>query len=190
MKQLKKRLIRLRVVPRFSDGTLRLHQELETRLANFVGKEAALVFSTGMQANLGAISSLIGPNDVVVCDKENHASILVDACRLQISTFKRFRHNDMKHLDTVLKNISEESGKLVIVDGLYSMSGEIAPLDQIVAICKKHGARLYVDDAHAVGVLGSGRGAAAHFNLTQDVDLIMGTFSKSFASIGGFVAGD
>ena len=151
---------------RFLNGTLRLHQELETRLANFVGKEAALVFSTGMQANLGAISSLIGPNDVVVCDKENHASI-VDACRLGLGTFKRFRHNDMKHLDTVLKNISEESGKLVIVDGLYSMSGEIAPLDQIVAICKKHGARLYVDDAHAVGVLGNGRGAAAHFNLTD-----------------------
>ncbi len=174
---------------RFLNGTLRLHHELEARLANFVGKEAALVFSTGMQANLGAISSLIGPNDYVICDKENHASI-VDACRLGFGTFKRFRHNDMKHLETVLKSVPEDGGKMVIVDGLYSMSGEIAPLDQIVAICKKYGARIYVDDAHAVGVLGNGRGAAAHFGLTDQVDLIMGTFSKSFASIGGFVAGD
>lgn len=174
---------------RFLNGTLRLHQELEARLANFVGKEAALVFSTGMQANLGAISSLIGPNDYVICDKENHASI-IDACRLGLGAFKRFRHNDMKHLDTVLGNVPDGAGKLVIVDGLFSMSGEIAPLDQIVRLCKKHGARLYVDDAHAVGVLGNGRGTAAHFNLTPEVDLMMGTFSKSFASIGGFVAGD
>jgi 8-amino-7-oxononanoate synthase len=174
---------------RFLNGTLRLHHELEERLANFVGKEAALVFSTGMQANLGAISSLIGPNDYVICDKENHASI-VDACRLGFGTFKRFRHNDMKHLDTVLKSVPQDAGKMVVVDGLYSMSGEVAPLDQIVAVCKKHGARIYVDDAHAVGVLGNGRGAAAHFGLTDQVDLIMGTFSKSFASIGGFVAGD
>ncbi len=174
---------------RFLNGTLRLHHELEERLANFVGKEACLVFSTGMQANLGAISSLIGPTDYVICDKENHASI-VDACRLGFGTFKRFRHNDMKHLETVLKGVPEDAGKLVIVDGLYSMSGEIAPLDKIVAICKQYGARLYVDDAHAVGVLGNGRGSAAHFGLTEQVDLIMGTFSKSFASIGGFVAGD
>lgn len=174
---------------RFLNGTLRLHHELEERLANFVGKEACLVFSTGMQANLGAISSLIGPTDYVICDKENHASI-VDACRLGFGTFKRFRHNDMKHLETVLKGVPDDAGKLVIVDGLYSMSGEIAPLDKIVAICKQYGARLYVDDAHAVGVLGNGRGSAAHFGLTEQVDLIMGTFSKSFASIGGFVAGD
>jgi 8-amino-7-oxononanoate synthase len=151
---------------RFLNGTLRLHHELEERLANFVGKEACLVFSTGMQANLGAISSLIGPTDYVICDKENHASI-VDACRLGFGTFKRFRHNDMKHLETVLKGVPEDAGKLVIVDGLYSMSGEIAPLDKIVAICKQYGARLYVDDAHAVGVLGNGRGSAAHFGLSR-----------------------
>lgn len=173
---------------RFLNGTLRLHQELEARLAAFVGKEAALVFSTGMQANLGAISALIGPKDCVIIDKESHASI-VDGCRLGLGTIKRFRHNDMKHLKHLLSQAPEEAGRLVIVDGVYSMGGDIAPLDKIAPICRRYGARLYVDDAHSLGVLGGGRGTAVHFGLTDEVDLIMGTFSKSFASIGGFVAG-
>lgn len=173
---------------RFLNGTLRLHMELEERLAAFVGKEAALVFSTGMQANLGAISCLLGPNDYVIIDKANHASI-VDGCRLGEGQIKRFRHNDMNHLEMILSRIPANAGKLVVVDGVYSMEGDIAPLDQIVPICQRHGARIYVDDAHSLGVLGKGRGTAAHFGLTPQVDLIMGTFSKSFASIGGFVAG-
>lgn len=173
---------------RFLNGTLRLHTELEERLAAFVGKEAALVFSTGMQANLGAISSLLFEGDYVVIDKASHASI-VDGCRLGLGEVKRFRHNDMTHLDHVLSRLPASAGKLVVIDGVYSMEGDIAPLDQIVPICQKYGARLYVDDAHSTGVLGKGRGTAAHFGLTDQVDLIMSTFSKSFASIGGFVAG-
>ncbi len=174
---------------RFLNGTLRLHQELEARLAAFVGKEAALVFSTGMQTNLGTISALIGRNDYVIIDRECHASI-VDGCRLGMGSIKRFRHSDMDHLERILSQLPDSAGRLVIVDGVYSMGGDIAPLDQIVPLCKKYGARLYVDDAHSLGVLGNGRGTAVHFGLTQDVDLIMGTFSKSFASIGGFIAGD
>lgn len=174
---------------RFLNGTLRLHQELEERLAAFVGKEKALVFSTGMSVNLGVISALVGPNDFVICDKENHASI-VDGCRLSLGTMKRFRHNNIQHLDSVLSKLPSEAGKLVVVDGVFSMSGDIAALDEIAPVCQKYGARLYVDDAHGLGVLGGGRGTAAHFGLTDQVDLIMGTFSKSFASIGGFVAGD
>lgn len=174
---------------RFLNGTLRLHLELEERLANFVGKEAALVFSTGMQVNLGVISALVGPNDYVIIDKDNHASI-VDGCRLSMGQMKRFRHSDMNHLDRVLSGLPDDAGKMVVIDGVYSMGGDIAPLPEIVKICKKYGARIYVDDAHSLGVLGNGRGTAAHFGLTSDVDLIMGTFSKSFASVGGFIAGD
>lgn len=174
---------------RFLNGTLRLHQELEARLAAFVGKEAALVFSTGMQTNLGAISALVGRNDYVIIDRESHASI-VDGCRLGKGTIKRFKHNDMGHLERILSQIPDSAGRLVIVDGVYSMGGDIAPLNEIVPLCKKYDARLYVDDAHSLGVLGNGRGTAVHFGMTQDVDLIMGTFSKSFASIGGFIAGD
>jgi 8-amino-7-oxononanoate synthase len=174
---------------RFLNGTLRLHQELEERLAAFVGKEAALVFSTGMQVNLGAISALVGPKDYVIMDKDNHASI-VDACRLSLGRMKRFRHNDMNHLERVLAGLPEECGKLVVVDGVFSMGGDIAKLPEIVSLSKQYGARIYVDDAHSLGVLGNCRGTAAHFGLTDEVDLIMGTFSKSFASIGGFIAGD
>jgi 8-amino-7-oxononanoate synthase len=174
---------------RFLNGTLRLHQELERRLAAFVGKEAALVFSTGMQTNLGSISALVGRSDFVIIDRDCHASI-VDGCRLGLGKIKRFRHNDMQHLERILSELPDSAGRMVIVDGVFSMGGDIAPLDKIVPICKKYGARLYVDDAHSLGVLGNGRGTAAHFGLTDDVDLIMGTFSKSFASIGGFVAGD
>lgn len=174
---------------RFLNGTLELHEQLEHELAEFVGKQAALVFSTGMQANLGAISALITRSDVVVLDKEDHASI-VDGARLGWGDVKRFRHNDLVDLERVLSAIPERSGRLVVVDGLYSMGGDIVPLPDLVPVCKKYGARLMLDDAHAIGVLGRGRGTAAHFNMTADVDLIMSTFSKSFASLGGFVAGD
>lgn len=174
---------------RFLNGTLKLHIDLEERLAAFVGKEAALVFSTGMQANLGAISSLIGRNDIVVTDKDDHASI-VDACRLGMGEIKRYVHGDLEQLDRILDKIPEENGVMVVVDGVFSMGGDIVDLPRLVEICKKHRARLYVDDAHSLGVLGGGRGTAWHFGLTKDVDLIMGTFSKSFASLGGFVAGD
>jgi 8-amino-7-oxononanoate synthase len=174
---------------RYLNGTLRLHREVEERLASFVGKEAGLVFSTGMQANLGALSALVGPDDYVILDKENHASI-VDGVRLSLGKMKRYRHNDMRHLERILSGIPDNAGKLVVVDGVFSMGGDIAPLDEIVPLCKQYGARLYVDDAHSLGVLGNGRGTAAHFGLIDEVDVIMGTFSKSFASIGGFVAGD
>jgi len=174
---------------RFLNGTLGLHLELERRLATFVGKEAALVFSTGMQVNLGAISAVVGSGDYVIIDKDNHASI-VDGCRLSLGKMRRYRHGDLSHLERVLNQIPEEAGKMVVVDGVFSMGGDIVDLPNIVTLCKKYGARLYVDDAHSLGVLGKGRGTAAHFGLTDDVDLIMGTFSKSFASIGGFIAGD
>ncbi|MGB3713770.1 MAG: pyridoxal phosphate-dependent aminotransferase family protein [Candidatus Promineifilaceae bacterium] len=174
---------------RFLNGTLRLHEELEERLAAFVGKESALVFSTGMQVNLGAISALVGPNDYVIIDKDNHASI-VDGCRLGQGKMRRFRHNDLDHLERIFKKLPTDAGRMVIVDGVFSMGGDIVNLPELVPLCKKYGARIYVDDAHSLGVLGNGRGTAAHFGLTDDVDLIMGTFSKSFASVGGFIAGD
>ncbi len=173
---------------RFVNGSLDLHEELEAELAEFVGKEAALVFATGMQVNLGTISALVGRGDTVILDKYDHASI-VDGARLGWGETKRFRHNDMEDLEHVLASIPEERGKLVVVDGLYSMEGDIAFLPEIVPLCKRYGARLMVDDAHSIGVLGKGRGTAAHFGLTDEVDLIMGTFSKSLASIGGFIAG-
>ncbi len=174
---------------RFLNGTLELHEQLERELADWVGKPEALVFSTGMQVNLGTISALVGRQDVVVLDREDHASI-VDGARLGWGQVKRFRHNDIADLERVLKSLPDKSGKLVVVDGLFSMEGDIAPLPEIVPLCKQYGARLMVDDAHAIGVLGEGRGTAAHFGLTDDVDLIMGTFSKSLASLGGFIAGD
>lgn len=174
---------------RFLNGTLALHNELEERLARFVGKEKALVFSTGYQTNLGVLSALIGRGDVIIGDKENHAS-LVDGSRLALGRLLRFRHNDMEDLERALRACPSKAGRLVVVDGVFSMSGEIAPLPEIIPLCQKYGARLMVDDAHGVGVVGQGRGTAAHFGVTEDVDLIMGTFSKSFASIGGFIAGE
>jgi 8-amino-7-oxononanoate synthase len=174
---------------RFLNGTLELHEQLEHELAQWVGKEAALVFSTGMQTNLGVISALVMRGDVILLDKEDHAS-LVDGARLALGETRRFRHNDMADLERVLKAVGSEKGKLVIVDGLYSMGGDLAPLPEIVALCKKYGARLMVDDAHGLGVMGGGRGTSAHFGVTEQVDLIMSTFSKSFASLGGFIAGD
>jgi 8-amino-7-oxononanoate synthase len=174
---------------RFLNGTLALHGELERRLALFVGKEKALVFSTGYQANLGVLSALIGRSDIVVCDKEDHAS-LIDGCRLALGRMARFRHNNAADLDRVLAACPPDAGKLVVVDGVFSMSGEIVSLPDILAVCRKHAARLLVDDAHGVGVLGGGRGTATHFGVIDKVDLVVGTFSKAFASIGGFVAGD
>lgn len=174
---------------RFLNGTLEMHEELERQLADWVGKEAALVFSTGMQVNLGTISALIGRGDFVVMDRDDHASI-VDGARLSYGESKRFRHNDMEDLERVLSGLPEDRGKLVVVDGLFSMEGDLADLPAIVELCKEYGARLMVDDAHAMGVMGEGRGTAAHFGLTDEVDLIMSTFSKSFASLGGFIAGD
>lgn len=174
---------------RFLNGTLEMHLELEEELADWVGKDRALVFSTGMQVNLGVISALVGRNDVVVLDKDDHASIY-DGARLGWGEIKRFKHNDMADFERVLAEIPADKGQLVVVDGLYSMEGDIAPLPEMIPICRKYGARLMVDDAHAMGVLGGGRGTAAHFGLTDEVDLIMSTFSKSFASLGGFIAGE
>lgn len=174
---------------RFLNGTLALHKEAEARLANYVGKEAALVFSTGYQVNLGVISCLVGRGEVVIADKDDHASI-VDGCMLALGELRRFSHNDLGHLDRVLSNLEPEVGRMVVVDGVYSMGGDLAPLPELVKICQRHKARLMVDDAHSIGVMGGGRGTAAHFGVTDQVDLIMGTFSKSFASLGGFIAGD
>jgi 8-amino-7-oxononanoate synthase len=174
---------------RFLNGTLEMHEQLERELAEWVGKPAALIFSTGMQVNLGTISALVGKGDIVILDKDDHASI-VDGARLSGGEIQRFRHNDIDHLERVLKSLPEDKGKLLIVDGLFSMEGDIAPLPDILPLCRKYGVRLMVDDAHAMGVLGKGHGTAAHFGMTTEVDLIMSTFSKSFASLGGFIAGD
>ena len=174
---------------RFLNGTLLMHEQLEEELAHWVGKPAALVFSTGYQTNLGAISALVGRRDYAVLDKDDHACI-VDGARLSYGEMKRFRHNDVEDMARVLSRLPDDAGKLVIVDGLFSMEGDIAPLPEMIPLVKQYGARLMVDDAHAMGVLGGGRGTAAHFGVTDDVDLIMSTFSKSFASLGGFIAGD
>ena len=174
---------------RFLNGTLELHLELDRRLAKFVGKEAALVFPTGYQTNVGTITALVQKGDYVIIDKDDHASI-VDGCLMCRGEMKRFRHNSVDSLEEVLSKLPADAGKLVVVDGVYSMGGDIAPLPEVVEICKRYNARIMVDDAHGLGVTGGGRGTAAHFGLTDQVDLIMGTFSKSFASIGGFIAGD
>jgi 8-amino-7-oxononanoate synthase len=173
---------------RFLNGTLDLHEQLETKLAEFFGKDAALVFSTGYQANLGMISCLIGRNDVVFVDKLDHASI-VDGAKMAFGETERFNHCDYAQLERKLQRHTDR-GTMIIVDGVFSMEGDIADLPTLVKVAQKHGAALAVDDAHSVGVLGPrGEGTAAHFGLTNDVDLIVGTFSKSLASIGGFVAG-
>jgi len=174
---------------RFLNGTLALHEQLEHELAEWVGKEATLVFSTGMQTNLGTVSALVGRDDVVVLDKDDHASI-VDGARLGYGKIERFRHNDMEHLEKVLASIPDSAGRLIVVDGMFSMEGDLAPLAELSALAKKYGARLMVDDAHGMGVLGGGHGTCAHQDATDSVDLIMSTFSKSFASLGGFIAGD
>ena len=172
---------------RFLNGTLRIHTELEEALANFVGKEAALAFSTGFQANLGAIAGLVGKGDAVIIDKTDHASI-IDGCRLSYGDKFRYRHNDVADLERVLQNC-RAAGKMIVFDGVFSMEGDIAPLPDIVRLAEKYDAVVMSDDAHALGVLGAnGGGTGEHFGLTDKVDIIMGTFSKSLASVGGFVA--
>jgi 8-amino-7-oxononanoate synthase len=174
---------------RFLNGTLDLHETLEERLAGFLGYEAALVMSTGYQTNLGAISGLLGRRSVVLQDRLNHAS-LVDAAMLGGAEMVRYAHNDPAALGRALQGVDGAEGVLVVTDGVFSMSGEIARLPQLIAAAREHGARIMVDDAHAVGVLGTrGRGTAEHFGLEHEVDMVTATFSKSFASVGGVVAG-
>jgi 8-amino-7-oxononanoate synthase len=177
---------------RFLNGTLDMHLELERRLAKYVKKERALVFSTGFQTNLGAISCLVGKNDAVVIDRQDHACI-VDGCRLSYGKIYKFAHNDMEDFERVMarvRDIHSRGGILVVVDGVFSMEGDIIKLPELVRISKKYDAKILVDDAHSIGVLGAtGAGTAEHFNLIDEVDLVMGTFSKSFAALGGFIAG-
>jgi 8-amino-7-oxononanoate synthase len=173
---------------RFLNGTLDIHVQLEEKLARFMRRDAALVFSTGFQVNLGVISALVCKDDTVIIDKMDHASI-VDGCRLSYGDVKRFRHNDMANLERVLRQ--NTGPKLVVVDGVFSMEGDIIDLPSVLKLTKNYGARLMVDDAHGIGVLGkTGRGTAEHFGLEKEVDLVMGTYSKSLASIGGFIAGE
>ncbi|MBI5252026.1 MAG: pyridoxal phosphate-dependent aminotransferase family protein [Desulfomonile tiedjei] len=175
---------------RFANGTIDLHEKLEAHLAKFVGKQAAQVFSTGFQTNQGVIAPLLSRSDTVIIDRLVHASI-VDGVRLSFGKVRRFRHNDTESLRRNLEASADSSGVLVIVDGVYSMEGDIAPLPEIIATSKEFGARIMVDDAHGLGVLGeNGRGTLEHFGVVDDVDLVMGTFSKSLASLGGFIAGD
>lgn len=164
---------------RFLNGTLRMHLELEEELADFLNKESVVTFSTGFQTNLGIISALVGHGDYVICDKENHASIY-DGCKLSYGRRLLYRHSDMDELERILKGLPEDSGKLIVTDGVFSMGGDIAKLPEIVALAKKYGARTMVDDAHALGVIGrGGRGTADYFGLADEVDIYMGTFSKS-----------
>ncbi|MFW5841835.1 MAG: aminotransferase class I/II-fold pyridoxal phosphate-dependent enzyme [Bacillota bacterium] len=175
---------------RFLNGTLTLHLELERELADFAGKEGGMVFSTGFQSNLGIIQAIAQRKDLIFSDRENHASIY-DANRLSFGETIRYKHNDMDDLERLLKKADPDKGKLIVTDGVFSMSGDICKLPEIVALAKQYGARVMVDDAHGFGVLGpGGRGTAAHFGLTDEVDLIMGTFSKSLASLGGFLVAD
>jgi 8-amino-7-oxononanoate synthase len=175
---------------RFMNGTIPLHVDLEREIAEWMGTEDAIVFTTGYQANLGAIGTILGPGDTVICDSGDHASIL-DGCRLSGARLRPFRHNRMDKLERMLERAAEDGGGvLVVVDGVFSMEGDIAPLPEIVDLCARYGARLMVDEAHAVGVLGeNGTGSCELFGLEDRVDLRMGTFSKSLASCGGFIAG-
>lgn len=174
---------------RFLNGTLDIHVALERELAEFLHKEDVITFSTGFQSNLGIISSLVGREDYVLCDKENHASIY-DGCRLSFGKMIRYAHSDMKDLEEKLNNLDLSShGALIVTDGVFSMGGDIAKLPEIVELAQKYGARVMVDDAHGLGVLGKhGRGTAEHFGLEDQVDIYMGTFSKSLASLGGYMA--
>lgn len=176
---------------RFLNGTLDIHVQLEKELAAFVGKEEALCISTGFTVNSGVIPALLGPHDFIICDDRDHASI-VDGRRLSMAKQLRYKHNDMADLENKLQKCTEDSVKLIVVDGVFSMEGDLAPLPEIVALKKKYpGTILMVDEAHGIGVFGrNGRGVCDYFGVTDDVDLIMGTFSKSLASIGGFIAAD
>lgn len=175
---------------RFLNGTLDLHLELEKELAEFVGKEDAIIYSTGFQVNLGVVSCVTDRNDYVICDELDHASI-VEGRRLSFSTILKYKHNDMDALEKELQKCRPDSVKLIVVDGVFSMEGDIANLPEIVRLAKKYNGSIMVDEAHGLGVLGNhGRGTCNHFGLTSEVDLIMGTFSKSLAAIGGFIAAD
>ena len=175
---------------RFLNGTLTLHLELESELARFLRKEAVMTFSTGFQSNLGIISALVGRSDYMILDRENHASIY-DGTRLSFGKMLRYRHGDMADLERCLQQVPESAGALVITDGVFSMGGDIADLPSIVRLAKQYGARVMVDDAHGLGTIGEGgRGTASHFGLEREVDVYMGTFSKSLASLGGYMAAD
>ncbi|MBR7160122.1 MAG: aminotransferase class I/II-fold pyridoxal phosphate-dependent enzyme [Clostridia bacterium] len=172
---------------RFLNGTLELHLELERELADFLGKESACIFSTGFSSNLGIISAIAGRGDYIICDRENHASIY-DGCKLSNAQMLRYRHNDMADLERLLKTVPETAGILIVTDGVFSMGGDVCNLPEIVRLAKIYGARVMVDDAHGLGVLGNGgRGTADYFGLTDEVDIMMGTFSKSLASLGGYM---
>jgi len=173
---------------RFLNGTLNMHTIMEKRLADFFQKEAVITFSTGFQTNLGIISTVAGPRDILIYDKFNHAS-LIDAAHLSGAKLRRYEHNNMEHLERILQNCEEDKGVLIVVDGVFSMEGDLANLPEIVKLKNKYGARLMVDDSHGAGVIGkTGRGTGEHFGLQHEIDIYMGTFSKSFASLGGFFA--
>jgi 8-amino-7-oxononanoate synthase len=175
---------------RYLNGTLSLHTEAESRLAKFMQREAALLFSTGYQTNLGTISALVGKGEFALTDRQDHASI-VDGCRMSFGKALKFRHNDMADLERILRHLGSDVGKMVVVDGVFSMEGSIVNLPEVVRLCKTYQAVLMVDDAHSIGVLGdNGRGTAEYFALERTVDIVMGTFSKSFASMGGFIVTD
>ncbi len=173
---------------RFLNGTLNIHIELEKKLADFVHKEEAMTFSTGFQSNLGIISAIAGRNDYILGDRANHASI-IDGCRLSFAKLLKYKHNDMEDLERLLKNVPDNYGRLIVTDGVFSMEGDICNLPEIVRLARKYEARILVDDAHGLGVLGErGRGTAEYYGLEDEVDIIMGTFSKSLASLGGYIA--
>ena len=175
---------------RFLNGTLKLHLELEDELAKFLRKDAVVTFSTGFQSNLGIISAIVGLHDYVIMDRENHAS-LYDGCKLSYGKMLRYQHNDMADLEKKLQKVPETAGCLIVTDGVFSMGGDIANLPEICALAQKYGARVMVDDAHGLGVIGEGgRGTASYYGLEDQVDIYMGTFSKSLASLGGYMAGD
>ena len=173
---------------RFLNGTLSLHTQLERELADFLGREAVMTFSTGFQTNLGILSALCGKSDYVLCDKENHASIY-DGCKLSYAKMLRYRHSDMDELERRLQQVPDNAGCLIVTDGVFSMGGDICNLPEIVRLARQYGARVMVHDAHGLGVIGKGgRGTASYFGLEDEVDVVMGTFSKSLASIGGYMA--
>jgi 8-amino-7-oxononanoate synthase len=174
---------------RFLNGTLDIHEELEYRLAKFLGCEKALVFSTGFQTNLGVISTVVSKDEHILCDRMNHASI-IDGCRLSFGTTIKYKHNDLKDLERILGSLNNRAGTLLVTDGVFSMEGDLADLPGIIGLKRQYRFKVMVDDAHGIGVMGqNGRGTAEHFGVADEVDLIMGTFSKSFASLGGFIAG-
>ena len=174
----------------FLNGTLDIHKKLEARLAEYVGKEDAMIYSTGFGVNLGVVSTLTGREDYIIIDEQDHASI-IEGRRLSFSNYLKYRHNDMESLETQLRKCEPDKVKLIVTDGVFSMEGDVANLPEIVRLAKKYNASVMVDEAHGIGVFGEGgRGTCNHFGVTDDVDLIMGTFSKSFASLGGFIATD